>query len=66
VAGPSAAAQDAYLQAFTGALNDLFLVAAVVAVVGGVLSMALIRGRDFIGAPERSEAGREAVTVEAG
>jgi EmrB/QacA subfamily drug resistance transporter len=51
VAGPAPAAQHAYLQAFTGALDDLFVVAAVVAIVAGVLSAALIRRRDFIAAP---------------
>jgi EmrB/QacA subfamily drug resistance transporter len=67
VAGPSPAAQHAYLQAFTGALNDLFVVAAVVAFAGGVLSAALIRRRDFIAAQQRpAEAGREAAAVEAG
>jgi hypothetical protein len=67
VAGPSPAARHAYLQAFTGALNDLFIVAAVVAVIGGVLSAALIRRRDFIAAQQR-EPGREreAAAVEAG
>jgi EmrB/QacA subfamily drug resistance transporter len=53
VAGPSPAAQHAYLEAFTSALNDLFLVAAAVAIVGGVLSAVLIRRRDFIAAQER-------------
>jgi EmrB/QacA subfamily drug resistance transporter len=53
VAGPSPAAQHAYLEAFTSALNDLFLVAAAVALVGGVLSAVLIRRRDFIAAQER-------------
>jgi EmrB/QacA subfamily drug resistance transporter len=53
VAGPSAAARHAYLGVFTGALNDLFLVAGAVAIVGGVLSAVLIRRRDFIAAQER-------------
>ena len=66
VAGPSAAAQHVYLQVFTSALNDLFLVAAAVALVGGVLSVVLIRQRDFIAAPQRSEPGQEAAAVEAG
>jgi EmrB/QacA subfamily drug resistance transporter len=60
VAGPSAAAQHAYLEAFTGALNDLFLVAAAVAIVGGVLSAVLIRRRDFIAAQERPRAATPA------
>ena len=42
-----AAAHHAYLALFTDALNDLFLVAAVVAFAGAVLSFALIRQRDF-------------------
>jgi EmrB/QacA subfamily drug resistance transporter len=56
VVGPSPAAQHAYLEAFTSALNDLFLVAAAVALVGGVLSAVLIRRRDFIAAQERPRA----------
>jgi EmrB/QacA subfamily drug resistance transporter len=60
VAGPSAAAQHVYLQAFTSALNDLFLVSAGVAIVGGVLSAVLIRRRDFIAAPERPRAAEPA------
>ncbi|MEA2380409.1 MAG: hypothetical protein QOH72_380 [Solirubrobacteraceae bacterium] len=60
VAGPSPAAQHAYLELFTGALNDLFLVAGGVAIVGGVLSALLIRRRDFIAAPERPRAGAPA------
>jgi EmrB/QacA subfamily drug resistance transporter len=46
VAGPGA--REAYLTLFTGALNDLFLVAAIVAFAGAVLSFALIRGRDYL------------------
>jgi EmrB/QacA subfamily drug resistance transporter len=42
------AARHEYLALFTGALNDLFLVAAIVAFAGGVLAFALIRQRDFI------------------
>ncbi|MEA2271570.1 MAG: hypothetical protein QOI98_278, partial [Solirubrobacteraceae bacterium] len=34
--------------AFTAALNDILLVAAVVAFVGGVLAFALVRGSDFV------------------
>ena len=56
VAGPIPAAQHAYLQAFTGALDDLFVVAALVAIAGGVLSAVLIRRRDFIAAPGRQPA----------
>jgi len=35
--------------AFTAALNDILLVGAVVAVVGGLLALALVRGSDFVG-----------------
>jgi EmrB/QacA subfamily drug resistance transporter len=34
--------------AFTAALNDILLVAAVVAIAGGVLAFALVRGSDFV------------------
>ncbi|HEV7884478.1 MAG TPA: hypothetical protein VGO81_12975, partial [Solirubrobacteraceae bacterium] len=39
--------------AFTAALNDILLIAAVVAFAGGVLAFALVRGSDFVaqGAP---------------
>jgi EmrB/QacA subfamily drug resistance transporter len=56
VAGPSPAAQHAYLEAFTSALNDLFIVGGVVAIAGGVLSAALIRRRDFIATGQEREA----------
>jgi EmrB/QacA subfamily drug resistance transporter len=46
VAGP--AGREAYLSVFTAAFNDLFLVAAIVAFAGAVLSFALIRQRDFL------------------
>jgi EmrB/QacA subfamily drug resistance transporter len=46
VAGPGG--REAYLTLYTGALNDLFLVAAILAFAGAVLSFALIRGRDYI------------------
>jgi EmrB/QacA subfamily drug resistance transporter len=49
-------ARDAYLTLFTGALNDLFLVAAIVAFAGAALSFALIRSRDFQGAPAPAQA----------
>ncbi|MEN3285474.1 MAG: hypothetical protein V7607_6614 [Solirubrobacteraceae bacterium] len=45
---PGAAARHEYLALFTGALNDLFLIAAIVAFVGAVLSFALIRQSDFL------------------
>jgi EmrB/QacA subfamily drug resistance transporter len=49
VAGP--AGRHAYLALFTAGLNDLFVVAGIIAIAGGVLSFLLIRGRDFFVAP---------------
>jgi EmrB/QacA subfamily drug resistance transporter len=54
---PGAAAHRAYLTLFTDGLNDILLVAAIVAFAGAVLSFVLIRGSDFVasqgaGAPE--------------
>jgi EmrB/QacA subfamily drug resistance transporter len=49
-------AREAYLSLFTGALNDLFLVAAIIAFAGAALSFALIRSRDFQGAPAQPQA----------
>jgi MFS family permease len=61
VAGPGG--REAYLTLFTGALNDLFLVAAIVAFAGAVLSFALIRGRDYLASgpavPEEPESEAE-------
>jgi EmrB/QacA subfamily drug resistance transporter len=49
------------LRAFAFALNQLFLIAAIVAFVGGLVALALIRQRDFIQAPAEGEAaGRTA------
>jgi EmrB/QacA subfamily drug resistance transporter len=45
---PGPQQHEAYLDLFTGALNDLFLVGAIVALAGAVLSFALIRQRDFV------------------
>jgi EmrB/QacA subfamily drug resistance transporter len=45
--GQRAAATHAIHSAFAGALNDILIVAAVVAFVGAVLALALIRSRDF-------------------
>jgi EmrB/QacA subfamily drug resistance transporter len=60
---PTPAARHEYLTLFTGALNDLFLIAAIVAFAGSVLSFALIRQRDFIasqaGAAPAPEAAAE-------
>ena len=45
--------------AFTAALNDLLLIAGVVAIVGGLLALALVRGSDFVvqGGPPPAAAG---------
>ncbi len=45
---PGEANREAYLALFTGGLNDLLLVGAIIALAGGVLSFALIRGQDFL------------------
>jgi hypothetical protein len=44
---PGSAAHRAYLALFTHGLNDILLVAAIVAFAGAVLSFVLIRGSDF-------------------
>jgi EmrB/QacA subfamily drug resistance transporter len=66
---PGAAAHHAYLALFTDALNDLFLVAAIVAFAGAALSFALIRQRDFAaveaGAPPAAAPATEEPEVEA-
>jgi predicted MFS family arabinose efflux permease len=51
-------ATEAVRGAFTGSLNDILLVGAVIALVGAVLSLALVRGRDFAayGAPSHADA----------
>jgi EmrB/QacA subfamily drug resistance transporter len=53
LAGAPAAARPRLEQAidvaFTAALNDILLVAAVVAIVGGLLALVLVRAKDFVG-----------------
>jgi EmrB/QacA subfamily drug resistance transporter len=46
--------EQAIHAAFTAALNDILLVAAIVAIAGGLLALALVRGSDFVvqGAPQ--------------
>jgi len=41
--------RQAYLQAYTGALGDLFLVGAILCFASAVLSMLLVRPKDFVG-----------------
>jgi MFS family permease len=45
---PGPRQHEAYLTLFTDGLNDILLVAAIVAFAGAVLSFALIRGKDFV------------------
>ena len=45
---PGPVAHTAYLALFTDGLNDILLVAAIVAFAGAVLSFVLIRGSDFV------------------
>jgi MFS family permease len=45
---PGQAAHEAYATLFTDGMNDILLVAAIVAFAGAILSFALIRGRDFL------------------
>jgi EmrB/QacA subfamily drug resistance transporter len=55
-------AADAVHSAFASSLNDILLVGALIALVGAVLSLALVRGSDFAayGAPERADAAAAA------
>jgi hypothetical protein len=57
-AGPQAV--DAAREAFIGSINELFLLAALVAFAGAALGLALTRERDMVshgeGAPEQSQA----------
>ncbi len=57
-AGQRASATVAVHNAFAGAMNEILLVAAVVALVGAVLGLGLVRGRDFVAsaAPEAAPA----------
>ena len=62
-AGPRAACPgrrptQAYLTLFTDGLNDILLVAAIVAFAGAVLSFVLIRGSDFVASAGRWGARR--------
>jgi EmrB/QacA subfamily drug resistance transporter len=56
VAGPL---REAFLTGWTGALNEILVIAAVVALAGAVSALALVRREDFVahGAPARHGAG---------
>jgi hypothetical protein len=47
---------DAAQSAFVGGLNDILVVAAVVALVGAVLGAALVRQQDFVAQPQAAAA----------
>lgn len=51
-ANPGQALPDAARQAFALAANEVFLVAGVTAIVGGLIALALIRERDLHGVPQ--------------
>ena len=55
--GQRAQVAHAIHSAFAGAMNDILVVAAVVAFVGAALALAMIRGRDFAvyGPQERAQ-----------
>ncbi|HMI69264.1 MAG TPA: MFS transporter, partial [Solirubrobacteraceae bacterium] len=57
---PGAAAHHAYLALFTDALNDLFLVGAIIAFAGAVGAFALVRQRDFIASQAAARPAPEA------
>jgi EmrB/QacA subfamily drug resistance transporter len=63
VAGPGG--RHAYLSLFTSGLNDLFLVAALVAFAGAVLSFVLIRQRDYLSSGPTDAPAAEAETAAA-
>ena len=46
--------------AFAGAMNDILLVAGIVALTGAVLSLVLVRGRDFVAYGAREAAAAPA------
>jgi EmrB/QacA subfamily drug resistance transporter len=57
--------EDAAHSAFAAGLNDLLLVSAAVALVGGVASIALIRSRDFVHARASAPQVRQTAEVSA-
>jgi EmrB/QacA subfamily drug resistance transporter len=58
---PAAAgsARDAFITGWTGALNEILVIAAVLALAGAVAALVLVRGKDFVaqGAPRAEPAG---------
>jgi EmrB/QacA subfamily drug resistance transporter len=57
------AARDAFVTGWTGALNEILVVAAILALAGAVAALLLVRGKDFVaqgqgaGAPQGRPAG---------
>ena len=47
--GPDLHAAD---HAFVTAFNEILLIGAAVAIVGGILGLIMVRERDFVGAPQ--------------
>jgi MFS family permease len=58
--GRTAQVADASTVAFTSALNEILLIGAVVALVGGALGLALVRARDFVFQPGAESAAEPA------
>ena len=50
---------EAIRSSFTGALNNLLVVTAIVALVGGALAAALIRRKDFVARDTQPESHEE-------
>jgi EmrB/QacA subfamily drug resistance transporter len=63
VLGPQG--RDAYLTAFTSAMNELFIISGIVALLGGVLAYLLVRPKDFVphGPPPEAQQEPAAATA---
>lgn len=61
----SGALGSAYRVGFTGAFDSVLLIAAGIAAVGGVLALALVRGRDFVSSEGAGESAPAAEQVSA-
>jgi len=58
--GAREAVAEAARRAYIDGLDEILIVAALVAIVGGVLALALVRTRDFVAAPGAEPAGTRA------
>jgi predicted MFS family arabinose efflux permease len=54
--GPREALLHAFRIGFAGALNEILVISALIAVIGGLLGFALVRGSDFVAASELAPA----------